>query len=51
MYPEDIALMVYDIGVALFKQNVVHYAEIVVAPPDFVGSAHMNFDYVCSGAE
>ncbi|MCY3778874.1 MAG: hypothetical protein OXG78_01070 [Chloroflexi bacterium] len=43
MYPEDIALMVYDIGVALFKQNVV-YAEIVVAPPDFVGSAHMNFD-------
>ena len=43
MYPEDIALVVYDIGVALSKQNVV-YAEISVAPPDFVGSAHMNFD-------
>ena len=43
MYPEDIALLVYDIGVALFNQNVV-YAEVMVAPPDFVGSAHMNFD-------
>lgn len=43
MYPEDIALVVYDIGVALAKQNVV-YAEIMVSPPDFVGSARMNFD-------
>ncbi len=43
MYPEDIALVVYDIGVALSKQNV-SYAEIAVAPSDFVGSAQMNFD-------
>lgn len=43
MYPEDIALMVYDIGVALAKQNVV-YAEVAVAPPDFIGSARMNID-------
>lgn len=42
MYPEDIALVVYDIGVALSKQNIA-YAEIIVTPPDFVGSAHMNF--------
>ena len=43
MYPEDIALVVYDIGVALSKQNVA-YAEIMVSPPDFLGSARMNFD-------
>lgn len=43
MYPEDITLAVYDMGVALSKQNV-HYAEVAVAPPDFIGSAHMNFD-------
>lgn len=43
MYPEDIALLVYDMGVALSKQNVV-YAEVMVAPPDFVGSAQMNMD-------
>ena len=43
MYPEDIALLVYDLGVALSKQNVV-YAEVMVSPPDFVGSARMNFD-------
>ncbi len=43
MYPEDIALTVYDIGVALSKQNV-RYAEIAVAPSDFIGSAKMNFD-------
>lgn len=43
MYPEDIALVVYDIGVALSKQNVI-YAEIMVAPPDFIGSARMNID-------
>ncbi len=43
MYPEDIALAVYDIGVMLSKQNVV-YAEISVAPPDFIGAAHMNID-------
>lgn len=42
-YPEDIALLVYDIGVALSKQNVV-YAEILVTPPDFVGSARMNMN-------
>ena len=43
MYPEDIALIVYDMGLALSKQNV-HYAEVAVAPPDFIGAAHMNFD-------
>lgn len=43
MYPEDIALAVYDMGLALSKQNV-HYAEVAVAPPDFIGAAHMNFD-------
>lgn len=43
MYPEDIALVVYDMGLALSKQNV-HYAEVTVAPPDFIGSSHMNFD-------
>ena len=43
MYPEDIALVVYDMGLALSKQNV-RYAEVMVAPPDFIGSAHMNFD-------
>lgn len=43
MYPEDIALVVYDMGLALSKQNVL-YAEVAVAPPDFIGSAHMNFD-------
>ena len=43
MYPEDIALVVYDIGVALAKQNV-RYAEVAVAPSDFIGSAKMNFD-------
>lgn len=43
MYPEDIALVVYDMGLALSKQNV-HYAEVAVAPPDFIGAAHMNFD-------
>jgi len=43
MYPEDIALVIYDIGVALSKQNV-RYAEVAVAPSDFIGSARMNFD-------
>jgi len=43
MYPEDLALVVYDIGVALSKQNV-RYAEISVVPSDFVGSARMNFN-------
>ena len=43
MYPEDIALVIYDIGVALSKQNV-RYAEIAVTPSDFIGSARMNFD-------
>ena len=43
MYPEDIALVIYDIGVALSKQNVA-YAEITVAPSDFIGAAHMNID-------
>ena len=43
MYPEDIALIVYDMGLALSKQGVL-YAEVAVAPPDFIGSAHMNFD-------
>ncbi len=42
-YPEDIALLVYDIGVFLSKQNVA-YAEVMVSPPDFVGSAQMNLD-------
>ena len=43
MYPEDIALAVYDIGVTLSKQNV-RYAEIAVTPSDFIGSARMNID-------
>lgn len=43
MYPEDIALVIYDIGVALHKQNV-RYAEVAVTPSDFIGSAKMNFD-------
>ena len=43
MYPEDVALAVYDIGVALSKQNV-RYAEVAVAPSAYVGSAQMNFD-------
>ncbi len=43
MYPEDIALAVYDIGVALSKQNVP-YAEIALAPSDFIGKANMNID-------
>ena len=43
MYPEDIALVVYDMGLALSKQNV-RYAEVAVSPPDFIGSARMNFD-------
>lgn len=42
-YPEDIALLVYDIGVALSKQNIV-YAEIMVAPPDFIGSSRMSME-------
>ncbi len=42
MYPEDIALVVYDIGVALSKENVC-YAEVAVTPSDFIGSAKMNF--------
>ena len=42
MYPEDIALVVYDIGVALSKDNV-RYAEVAVTPSDFIGSAKMNF--------
>ncbi|MCY3833185.1 MAG: hypothetical protein OXG85_09215 [Chloroflexi bacterium] len=43
MYPEDLALVVYDIGVAISKQNV-RYAEVAVVPSDFVGSGRMNFD-------
>ena len=43
MYPEDIALVIYDIGVALSKQNV-RYAEVTVVPSDFIGTARMNFD-------
>ncbi len=43
IYPEDIALVIYDIGVALSKQNIP-YAEVNVAPSDFIGSARMNFD-------
>ena len=34
-YPEDIARVVYDIGVVLSKQNV-RYAEVVVSPSDFL---------------
>ena len=43
MYPEDVALVVYDVGVALSKAKV-QYAEVAVAPSDFIGSAKMNFD-------
>ena len=42
-YPEDIALVVYDMGVALSKQNV-RYAEICITPSDFIGSTNMNVD-------
>lgn len=34
-YPEDIARVVYDMGVVLSKQNV-RYAEVAVAPADFL---------------
>lgn len=43
IYPEDIALVIYDIGVALSKLNI-RYAEVSVVPSDFIGSARMNFD-------
>lgn len=43
MYPEDIARVVYDIGVSLHKQNIV-YAEICVAPSRFLATGRMNID-------
>ena len=43
MYPEDIARMVYDIGVTLSKQNVV-YAEVCVAPSHYMKVAGMNIE-------
>lgn len=43
LYPEDIALIVYDIGVWLSKQNI-HYAEITLMPSHFIGAAHMNIE-------
>ncbi len=43
MYPEDLALVAYDIGVALSRQNVA-YAEVSVAPADFVGGGRMHFE-------
>ena len=43
MYPEDISRVVYDIGVALHKQNVC-YAEISVAPSPFVSTGVMSID-------
>ncbi len=42
-YPEDIARVVYDIGVALSKQNVP-YAEVAVAPSDFLDAYGMSID-------
>lgn len=42
-YPEDIARVVYDIGVALSKQNV-RYAEIVVVPSDFMEASRMSIE-------
>ena len=43
MYPEDIARVVYDIGVSLHKQNV-NYAEICVAPSRFLTTGKMSID-------
>ncbi len=42
-YPEDIARVVYDIGVKLSKQNVC-YAEISVAPSEFMSRAGMTIE-------
>lgn len=42
-YPEDIARIVYDIGVLLAKQNV-RYAEIAVMPSLFLQSSRMSID-------
>ena len=43
MYPEDIARVVYDVGVSLHKQNI-GYAEICVAPSRFLAIGKMNID-------
>ncbi len=43
MYPEDIARVVYDVGVSLHKQNI-GYAEICVAPSRFLANGKMNID-------
>ena len=42
-YPEDIARVVYDIGVVLSKAKVI-YAEICVAPSDFMQTSSMSID-------
>lgn len=42
-YPEDIARVVYDVGVVLSKQNV-RYAELVVAPSDFMDVHRMGIE-------
>ena len=49
-YKEDLTRVVYDIGVALSKQNVC-YAEICVAPSDFVRSPGMGIESVISALE
>lgn len=47
MYPEDITRVVYDIGVALHRQNVC-YTEICVAPTPFLSGGGMSFDVFIS---
>ncbi len=42
-YPEDIARVVYDIGVVLSKAKVI-YAEICVAPSEFMQTSSMSID-------
>ena len=42
-YPEDVARVVYDIGVVLAKAKV-SYAEISVTPSEFIGKSSMSID-------
>lgn len=42
-YPEDIARVVYDLGVSLSKQNI-RYAEVSIAPSYFVDNDYMGIE-------
>jgi len=42
-YPEDIARVVYDLGVKLSKQNV-RYAEVAIAPSYFLDNDYMGIE-------